>query len=193
MIIIMEGPDGCGKTNIGHKLSWELGCNYFKVSTEHENWRKNSFKEALEYDQTYLAEFLSSVECDVVIDRAYPSEYVYSHVFKRDTNLPLIKKIDEKFATVGAIIVICMRRDYSKVEDELVAVDKLDALHHMYWAFFSETKCHCVVMYVDDYGNDLNKQIPKLKEAIAQISLRENGDTLKLIISKELENEEETA
>jgi len=57
-VIIMEGPDGCGKTEIGKALSKQFGIPYFKVNSEHENWRKGKFKEALEFDQTYITQFL---------------------------------------------------------------------------------------------------------------------------------------
>ena len=57
-IYIFDSPDGTGKTEIGKELSRRINIPYFKMTTEHENWRKGTFKEALRFDQTYIVEFL---------------------------------------------------------------------------------------------------------------------------------------
>ncbi len=160
-VIIFEGPDGVGKTEIATALSQHLSIPYFRMGSQHNNWRKGKFKEALEFDQTYISEFLVQTNFDVIIDRAYPSERVYSDVFKRETNHSVLKDVDEKFASIGATIIILLRRDYTNSrDDDLVSSDKLVALHNSYVAFASWTKCNVMQVYVDDLQNDLKIQIP---------------------------------
>ena len=160
-IVILDSPDGTGKTEIAYALSKELKVPYFRMATQHENWRKNKFKEALEFDQTYLAEFVRQTRASVVIDRAYPAEWVYSQVFKRPTNMDVLKTVDEAFARMGAYIVIPLRHDYSKSrKDEVVSPDKLKPLHDKYLEFREWTLCSTVTIYVDAFNNDLKKQLP---------------------------------
>ncbi len=160
-IVIFDSPDGTGKTEIARGLSQELKVPYFRMATQHDNWRKNKFKEALEFDQTYLAEFLRQTRTDVIIDRAYPAEWVYSQVFKRETNLEVLRKVDDAFASMGAHIVIPLRHNYEKNrKDEVVPQSKLIALHEKYLEFREWTRCSTIAIYVDSFGNNLERQLP---------------------------------
>jgi len=169
LVLIMEGPDGCGKTEIGKALAKELLIPYFKVNSEHEHWRKGKFKEALEFDQTYISQFLEQTGHSCIIDRAYPSESCYSAVFNRDTNQEVLDKVDETFANMETIIILCRRSwdGYSVVEDELVeSVGQLRDLDTAYEEFKDKTECSVIEMFVDKYDNDLTKQIPIIVEKI---------------------------
>jgi thymidylate kinase len=158
-IIIFDSPDGTGKTNIAQSLSARLHIPYFKMNTEHQNWRAGKFKTALEFDQTYLLQFLKQTGHSVIIDRAYPAEWVYSKVFKRETNDDLLEEIDRGFAELRTNIVIPLRRDYSKNRaDELVSNDKLPELHAEYQRFSRWSKCRSIQIHVDDFGNALHAE-----------------------------------
>lgn len=164
-IIIFDGPDGCGKTNIGQALSKHIGVPYFKMNTEHENWRKGKFKEALQFDQTYLAEFLKQVGCSVIIDRAYPAEWVYSQVFQRETDMETLRKVDDTFAVLDARIIIPVRRDYStNREDELVGKEMLPILHKKYMEFRDWSNCSTHVLLVDDYQDNLRLELDAIMD-----------------------------
>jgi len=183
-ILIMEGPDRCGKTEIGKRLGREITTTqtmgglsstkrlkygpYFKVSTESANWRESGgFLNALKYDQTYITEFLQQTRCSCIIDRAYPSEIVYSGVFGRNTDMQLAWEIDRRFADMGSVIVLCTRRDIpTDWDDELVDDSKFHELSARYDWFMYRTKCSVVKIVVDDFGCDLEKQIPVLMPAI---------------------------
>lgn len=159
-IYIFDSPDGTGKTEIAKGLSWRIDVPYFKMTTEHENWRKGTFKEALRFDQTYIAEFLRQTRYDAILDRAYPAEWVYSRVFKRDTDELVLHKVDKQFADLGTTIIIPLRQDYSSSRpDEVVPREKLRELHDAYLQFAQWTKCNVIKLYVDDFDNDLNKEI----------------------------------
>ena len=41
-VVVMEGPDACGKTNIGQGIALALAVPYFRMRTQHENWRNGS-------------------------------------------------------------------------------------------------------------------------------------------------------
>lgn len=162
-IIIFDSPDGTGKTNIGYALATKLGIPYFKMTSEHENWRKGKFKEALEFDQTYILEFLKQTGYSAVIDRAYPAEWVYSKVFGRETNDELLKKIDEGFSRLGANIIIPVRENYANARyDELVPNEMLEKLHSKYMEFRDFTRCKTITIYVDSYKENLQMELDAL-------------------------------
>ena len=159
-IIVLEGPDGCGKTEIGKGLAKRIGVPYFKMNTEAQNWRKGKFKEALEFDQTYLVQFLKQTGYSAVIDRAWPSEWVYSRVFKRDTNPNVLFDVDRAFAGLGTRIIIPWREDYSRNRhDDLVPNSKLIELHEAYFDFMEWTACDTIPINVDFYENNLEREL----------------------------------
>lgn len=162
-LVIFDSPDGTGKTNISQALSRELKVPYFRMDSQHDNWRKGRFKDALEFDQTYLASFLRQTKTNVIIDRAYPSEWVYSKVYKRKTNNEVLKQVDAEFARMGAYIVVPLRRDYTNSrEDEVVEATVLPHLHDVYLEFCDWTRCSTIKIYVDDFQDDIAKQLPLL-------------------------------
>lgn len=161
-VIILDGPDACGKTEISTALSAYTSIPRFKVSTEKENWYAKTFKNSLAFDML-LPQFIAATNTGVIFDRSYPSEWVYSKVFKRETDFKALRHIDDAFTSINAFIMILLRRDYSKSrEDELVPSDKLQELNDTYLEFADWTSCRKLVMYVDEYNNDLNLQVPAL-------------------------------
>lgn len=172
-IVIFDSPDGTGKTEMAKELTnYSFIVNnapYFRMGSQHRNFVEGRFKTALEFDQTYIAEFLRQTGHSVVIDRAYPSEWVYSKAFDRETNEEVLNAVDEQFAQMGAVIVIPLRRDYSKNrEDEVVKKEMLQDIADLYEDFIDWTSCRTISIYVDDFENDLKKEIPPLISALKQ-------------------------
>jgi thymidylate kinase len=150
-VILMEGADGVGKTEIGRYLANLYGIPYFRMPSQHENWRKGQFKTALEFDQTYLAEFLMQTNHSVVVDRAWPSEWVYSQVYARDTNWELLEALDSLWMSMEAWIIIPLRRSFERArEDEVVTKSKLPLIQQKYLEFAEWTECNVITFYVDD-------------------------------------------
>lgn len=163
-IVIFDGPDRCGKTNIAQALSHKLSIPYFKFSNEAKHWKENSFKETLVYGEPKFVQFLRDTRTNVILDRDYPSEWVYSQVFERDTDMELLRWCDEEFARMGAYIVIPLRHRYEGniPNDELVPKDKFLDLHNKYVEFTSWTKCSTVIIFVDAFGNKIGPQLDAL-------------------------------
>lgn len=153
----MEGADGVGKTEIGKHLSGIYGIPYFRMPTQHENWRKGKFKEALEFDQTYLMQLLMQTGHSMIIDRAWPSEWVYSQVYKRETNHRLLEELDYHWSSMGVWIIIPLRRSFDGArEDEVVRRDWLPGIQEKYLEFAEWTLCNVITFYVDEPGVDCN-------------------------------------
>ena len=164
-IIIFDSPDGTGKTNMAQALAKRMDIPYFRMPTQHDNWRKNKFKEALEFDQVYMAEFLKQTKTSVIVDRAYPSEWVYSQAYGRETNPDVLERVDSAFARLGTNIIIPLRSDYSKNrKDVVVQKDMLPVLDRLYREFAAWTHCHTVIVDPDSLGNDVDKEIPFIEK-----------------------------
>lgn len=163
-IVIFEGPDNCGKTCIAQGLSLDLKVPYYKMPHEAANWKGGTFKEELRHGEMRQVELLKQMKSDVVIDRGHPSEWVYSQVFGRETDMEMLRKVDDEYARMGTYIVILLRHDYDiGLKDELVPQEKLQSLHDKYLEFSKWTSCDCVILYVDAFGNDLKRELDVLR------------------------------
>ena len=97
MLIALEGPDRCGKSEIAAALSRHVGIPVFKNSGEwFTDLRDPSyFKNLLIYGATFLTDFLQQTGASVIMDRNYASEWVYSKYFNRETDDVVLRKVDE--------------------------------------------------------------------------------------------------
>ena len=97
-----------------------------------------------------------------MLDRAYPSEYVYPQIFDRKTDVRATTMCDEMCASMNAKIIIPFRNSYSNVEDQFSFVDEemLDKVHDKYVDFFGWTKCKALMLNVDD--EDLKREINEI-------------------------------
>lgn len=182
-VLIIEGPDGCGKTEIGNALSRTLGIPYFRMDSQFDNFRKGKFKTALEFDMPYIASFLFQTGHSVIIDRAYPSEYVYSRVFGRESNDKVLFEVDLKFRSMDAIIIMLVRNKTSYASnrhDDIIPNNRLEEIHDMYGEFSKHTLCKQIIMNVDRFKSDLVLQIPALCGAIAKHDVSPEKDILLL-------------
>ena len=157
-IIIFEGPDGCGKTNISLALSEILSIPYFKNTDEWEFFEKDPdyFKNCITYAAPFLLSYLEQSGASIIEDRGHPSEWVYSRVFNRQTNEFILKKVDQKYAALGTKIIVPVRSEYSNVVDQFESVDseKLKQIHAAYMEFLEWTACETLVINVDDENLD---------------------------------------
>ena len=171
MMIALEGPDMCGKTQIGRELSNRLGIAYYKNASEWNVDVKTTsyFKNVLTYGSTIQTDLLCQIKPNVVLDRYYPSEWVYSRVFDRPTNKFILEKVDEMFASAGGKIVLCRRKSYAGLQDDLheyINSEMLEKLDHFYDEFSHWTKCNVMSLWVDDH--DLNRQVYDVIQWIAK-------------------------
>jgi len=167
MLIALEGPDMGGKTQIAAELSRQLGVPVFKNSGEwFTDLRDPSyFKNLLTYGATFLADFLCQTRASAIMDRNYASEWVYSRYFARDTNDEVLRKVDKKFAEAGGKIVICRRKSYNGICDDLhsyIDAHALEGLDSLYQEFESWTACEVLTVWVDD--ENLERETHEIRE-----------------------------
>ena len=163
-VLILDAPDNTGKTHIGKELSRITGIPYFKNADEHKYFLKDPdyFIHAIRYVDTYFTSYLESSGASVILDRAWPSEWIYSQALGRKTDIEILRELDVRHAALGTNIIIPLRSDYSNVKDDYAVVnDNIKKIHDLYLEFSIWTKCHCMTLNVDD--EDLNREIMEIR------------------------------
>lgn len=164
-IIIFTGHDCSGKTEIAKELSRRTKIPYFKNKNEKRYLveGKESFFDALKYDQPYIIQFLEQTGHSVIFDRCYESEWVYSLAFNRQTDFILLNAFDAKFAQLNTKIIICYK-DLNNYYDDFVMLDEAKRIKDLYFKFAAWTKC--LNMLLDTSDENLESQINKIMEWI---------------------------
>jgi len=167
VLLACEGADRCGKSEIAAELSRQLGIPVFKNSGEwFTDLRDPSyFKNLLKYGAPFLADFLCQTRASAIMDRNYASEWVYSRYFGRETDDAVLRKVDEKFAEAGGKIVICRRKSYNGIRDDLhsyIDSNALEGLDSLYQEFESWTACEVLTVWVDD--ENLERETHEIRE-----------------------------
>ena len=165
-IIIMEGHDMAGKTTIAAALSKKLDLPIVKIK-RHEKW----------FDPMIDLLYAGETHCQVaeqtgfslIYDRLYPSEYAYSRTYGRPTSHEKIMALDERYAKMGALIVVCYKdsKAYQKDDKDIIDMSKYDAITKWYNEFKKITKCKYLML--DTTDENLEDQLNKIDKAL-------NGD-----------------
>ena len=165
-VVFFVGPDMCGKTEIAKATAFALEVPYFKASSEHDSYlsskvsRREAFLNQLRYADPRVFDVLKQSGHSLVFDRGFPCEYAYSRVFDRVTDTKMLQHMDEMWASIGAVIVLCTRSSYDGIIDDLDATidaDRLRQIDGAYQDFASWTKCRLLRLNVDD--EDLGREV----------------------------------
>ena len=171
-IIIFEGPDQCGKTEIGTRLSKLLNIPYFKNDNERKGFKDDEdyFVNMLKYSDPFFISYLKQSNANVILDRSFPSEYVYSKAFSRQTDLEALKWVDKEYSKLGALIIICYRTKYTMDDDlcpKKLNAKKLEDIDLIYREFANTfTKCNVMFLNVDD--EDIHREISDIFKFIKE-------------------------
>ena len=163
-IIIFDGPDMCGKTEMAKELSSLIKVPYFKNENEWKYFENDSsyFKNALAYGDTFFYSYLQQTGASIILDRSYPSEWVYSKAFLRVTNDEALSDIDKMASTIKTKIVIPYRTSYEGLQDQFSSITpaRLKEIEALYREFSTWTSCDTLLLNVD--SEDLDDEIFKV-------------------------------
>ena len=163
-IIVFDGPDMCGKTEMALELSSRTDIPYFKNEYEWDYFERDPsyFRNAATYGDPYFASYLDQTGASVIMDRWYPSEWVYSKVFNRRTNKKILESVDALMSSREAKIIIPYRTTYDGLKDQFESVtpEKMKEIEDTYRLFAEWTKCDVFWLNVDD--EDLDREINEI-------------------------------
>ena len=175
-IIILEGTERTGKTNIAAGLSKRLGLPIFKAQVQKKFFMgdRSQFLPFLRFGETTLADFLEQTGTSVILDRNYPSEVVYSEYFGRQTDPEVTRQLDEAYARMGALVVICTRQQgYAGRVDEddpSIKEKQITEIDLLYKKRVPQLKVDYTVLDTSD--ENLNRE---LDEIVAALEYKENA------------------
>lgn len=169
-IIIVVGPDQCGKTQIARALSQQTGIPYWKFESEWSAFKDDPalFARTVRYGDEYLASYLKASGASLIKDRGYPCEWVYSRAFGRASDDEAVRRADEQFAALGTVIVWCTRSSYAGINDDMFPSDlgpeKLAQIDVLYGKFAELSRCRVIRLNVDD--EDLARELTEIRAAL---------------------------
>ena len=158
-IIIFEGIDGTGKTNISKELSKRINYKYLKFKPESNRWFDPEID--LIYGVRKELFYLKEFNLKVILDRHFPSEYVYSQVYNRPFLEKLLRKVDLEFKKLKTLIIICVK-NIKNYEDELLKFDDetYKKIKDKFVEFSKWTKCNVILF--DTTNEDLENQMKRI-------------------------------
>ena len=168
MVILFDGSDKVGKTEMAKELSRRLNIPYFKNESEWNAFSNDPsyFKNALRYGDPYFYNFLKKTGTSTILDRSYPSEWVYSEVYGRQTDIEALNYIDSLAASIGVKIIIPYRTSYEGLHDDMHDIDsrQMQIISDTYADFIKWTRCETLHLCVD--SEDLDWEMKTILEFI---------------------------
>lgn len=165
-VIIFDGPDRCGKSEMSKHLASILGIPYFKNESEWNAFSndKEYFSNAMKYGDDFFYRFLRDTGVSCILDRSYPSEWVYSKVYGRKTHDDSLKWIDGIASSIGTKIIVPYRSSYAGMRDDIHDIDDehLQKIHNEYVNFLGWTSCKSLHICVDD--ENLDREMSEIAE-----------------------------
>lgn len=156
-VIIFEGHDMTGKTNIANKLSSILNIPVFKFTKEHD--LKPDFKSMLFYTAECQVQICEQTDYSFIFDRFMGSEYSYSKFHNRSTDATKIFDLDSRIANLRGVIIYCYKTEKEYIDDDLGRYIKKDynLIKDFYEEFLTITGCKIIRLCTDDF--DIDRQI----------------------------------
>lgn len=162
MFILLEGPDGGGKTNLAKRLAEQTG---FRI--EHFSYPKTD-KEKIEMFAMYQAFIHDNSNQNVIVDRTWYSEMVYGKVL-RDRSYITTRQMYELEKLIisegGGMVIHCtdaiarLWRRFRKRGDDYVP-DDFDVLYDIKSRY--EYLMHTVAHLIPVTRYEINENMPKL-------------------------------
>jgi len=163
MIIIISGIDKVGKTTLAKNISRQLGFKYIKFEPPKKMRPSDTLswaKEVLIFHESILIflEKCKESRCksdDIIIDRFYPDEIVYSSIFRGIELFDLYKEIDSRFAKLGVLWLYVSPKNMTDIKnrwiDEKYEIEMVPSILHKYLKFLNYTNLHFNM--IDNYIN----------------------------------------
>lgn len=143
MIVIFEGVDGAGKTTLAREVSKRMNMPVYKPPSR-DPGEVNAAMSQAEDDGAWGVIFSLAgwyTDVDIILDRAYPSEYAYGIAFDRKIDTRLWS-LDEEVSKHHAIIfwLAFASEDEWMPRSRDVSLARYRKLHEAYQHFFSCTR-----------------------------------------------------
>ncbi len=170
MLLIFDGRDNVGKTSIAKAFSDRHEIPYFK----HQGINKGNFKDESqnaisEANELYSIDLIAQAKITCIIDRHYPSDYVYSKMFRNRDRASLRKVEDFLIQKIPKhLIVICHKDEVTAKSDDFVNVELQTVARDLFLEFANDfSKANVLVLDTSD--ENLEKQLRTIADHVDEI------------------------
>lgn len=164
-IIMFEGEDCSGKTNIAGTLSKILEIPVYKPVGQ-ELMRGNNLNLIRDkiLEGLVVADILKQIGVSLIFDRYYPSEFAYSRALGRIFHEKELKEVDLAFSKLNTFIIICYKNNLDNYNDDIINKNYVLKIQKEYKSFADWTRCQKIFLNTTD--QDLNREIKEILQAI---------------------------
>lgn len=178
-IVVVEGPDGSGKTTLAMKLCASMGAKYLHLTYRFKNQMFNYHTAAIELALKYAE------KQPVVIDRWWPSELIYADVFRGGSTIKHSGRFLDRVALKhGVTYVFCNPSDEAKYFSRFDALKEtgremytsMEGVYQGYQNLYKRLgpRTDCVHYDIDTDGKDLENYVEWLETYSSSIWGRVN-------------------
>lgn len=182
-VIVLEGPDGAGKTTLATHLIENYNAEYM-----HLTWTPELEKQMDSYQFNALTRAEAAVQEGklVIIDRHWISELIYASVYREGTNYPSLS-LDcfNILKNMGALYVMCLPSSTSSLHKYLDEFEKLKGKREEMYSSMEE----CVDAYLtftfgDQYRKPLDKKMFKSQFMSRQYKIKQGfmGEKVPIVV-----------
>lgn len=167
--IIFEGPDGSGKTTIAKALSDALNIPYFKQRKGFERAQKGRTIDITKYGDRILLDFIEQTHMSVIMDRFYPTEWVYGQVMSREVDIESLFYLDRHMMSIDPFLILCVKDDVDSYidSDNHLHRDKVLSVLQKYYDFIEWTHIQNILV-INTTDQDLEGQLKKISTFILE-------------------------
>lgn len=128
-LIVIEGPDGVGKTEICKRLSELTGHSTLRMPDP-------SNRDLMETFSHFYRKIVANIDDVLILDRFFPSSMIYGNYFNRDVPLSDINTLSKK----RDIFVFVIDREEPFRGDEIINQDQWYELRNIYLTYAKSNK-----------------------------------------------------
>ena len=122
MILLIDGPDGTGKTTVCQMLSETLDIPVVKMPNMKEYFDAGSTEEYSKFFNDILVQFKG---CSFIMDRGFTSSLVYSKIYQRPFDLSYIEQHEKDLGADVFILTVNNEEMFRRRPSDEVIVNEM--------------------------------------------------------------------
>lgn len=156
--IIIDGNDGIGKTTLAKRIGQDLGIDSYIHLSYNDPRSFGFYNEIIKKD-------------NVVFDRSFMDEVIYSSVLERDCTLSRaqVEYLHAQLKELGVIVIIAHTKNKIYSEDEFVGIVSSERRIDTY---FSDLAFKYGYIYYDTHNDNYDDLLNRVKEYLSNDYLK---------------------